>query len=92
MYNVHKLHTSLLYAAMLSPVHESMDRSRFASLPNTTNAVEAYNRISKSCRGPEALQVALLTLYKKLFFGLWQRRDAFQPLMKTRHQLHWLDG
>ena len=50
---------------MLSPVHASMDRSRFASLPSTTNAVEAYNRISKSSRGPEALQVALLTLYKK---------------------------
>ncbi len=50
---------------MLSPVYASMCRYRFAALPSTTNAVEACNRISKSSRGPQALQVALLTLYRK---------------------------
>ena len=50
---------------MLSPLFTSMDRERFALLPDTTNAVEAHNRISKSSHGPESFQVALLTLYKK---------------------------
>lgn len=50
---------------MLSPLFASMDCERFALLPDTTNAVEAHNRISKSSHGPESLQVALLTLYKK---------------------------
>ena len=46
-------------------VFASMHQSMFNVLPDTTNAVEAHNRISKPAKGPEPLQVALLSLYKK---------------------------
>ena len=50
---------------MLSPVFASMAPDRFSFLPDTTNAVEAHNRISKSGKAPEPLAVALMSLYKK---------------------------
>ena len=50
---------------MLSPVYVTMEADRFSFLPDTTNAVEAYNRVSKSGKAPEPLAVALMSLYKK---------------------------
>ena len=50
---------------MLSPVYATMEADRFSFLPDTTNAVEAYNRVSKSGKAPEPLAVALMSLYKK---------------------------
>ena len=41
-----------------------MGSSLFASLPTFTNAVEAYNRISKSST-PEPLNIAMLMTYKE---------------------------
>ncbi len=42
-----------------------MDVSRFDFLPESTNAVEAYNRLSKTGKGPNPLSVAIMSLYKK---------------------------
>ena len=42
-----------------------MAPDRFSFLPDSTNAVEAHNRISKSGKAPEPLAVALMSLYKK---------------------------
>lgn len=40
---------------MLSPVGTTMDTSPFEFLPELTNAVEAYNRLSKTGKGPSPL-------------------------------------
>ena len=50
---------------MLSPVYATMAPDQFSFLPDTTNAVEAHNRVSKSGKAPEPLSVALMSLYKK---------------------------
>ena len=42
-----------------------MEADRFSFLPDTTNAVEAYNRVSKSGKAPEPLAITLMYLYKK---------------------------
>ena len=42
-----------------------MAPDRFSFLPDSTNAVEAHNWISKSGKAPEPLAVALMSLYKK---------------------------
>ena len=49
---------------MLSGMFSKMGSSLFASLPTSTNAVEAYNRISKSST-PEPLNIAMLMTYKE---------------------------
>jgi hypothetical protein len=53
----------LPHAGMLSPHFSDMSEERFRSLPNTTNAVESHNRLSKVDR-PEILRIAMLTTYK----------------------------
>ena len=50
---------------MLSPVYATNESDQFSFLPDTTNAVEAYNRVSKSGKAPEPLAVTLMSLYKK---------------------------
>ena len=50
---------------MLCPVYATMGQDRFAFLPDSTNAVESYNRTTKDGKGPEILQVFLMSLYKK---------------------------
>ena len=50
---------------MLSPVYATMEADRFSFLPDTTNAMEAYNHVSKSSKAPEPLAVAFMSLYKK---------------------------
>lgn len=49
---------------MLSGVFSKMESSLFASLPTSTNAVKAHNRISKSST-PEPLNIAMLMTYKE---------------------------
>ena len=49
---------------MLSGVFSKMESSLFASLPTSTNAVKAHNRISKSST-PEPLYIAMLMTYKE---------------------------
>ena len=49
---------------MLLGMFSKMGSSLFASLPTSTNAVEAYNRISKSST-PEPLNIAMLMTYKE---------------------------
>ena len=48
---------------MLSAAFSEMDSSVFHQLPNSTNAVESYNRL---CKGPtpDVLSVAMMTTYK----------------------------
>ena len=53
------------YTAMLSPLYATMEEDRFEFLPDSTNAVEAYNRLSKTGKVPRPLSVALMALYKK---------------------------
>ena len=50
-------------AAMLSPCFADMDKETFKKLPNSTNAVESYNRCSKQPK-PDILKVAMLYTYK----------------------------
>lgn len=50
---------------MLCPVYATMGQDRFTFLPDSTNAVESYNRTTKDRKGPEILQVFLMSLYKK---------------------------
>ena len=49
---------------MLSGVFSKMGEELFATLPTSTNAVEAHNRISKAST-LEPLSVAMLTTYKE---------------------------
>ena len=49
---------------MLSGAFSQMGGTLFATLPASTNAVEAYNRISKSST-PGPLNVAMLMTYKE---------------------------
>ena len=49
---------------MLSGMFSKMGSSLFASLPTSTNAVEAHNIISKSST-PEPLNIAMLMTYKE---------------------------
>ncbi len=51
------------FAEMLCSCCASMSSEVFDKLPNSTNAVEAHNRLSKGS-SPEVLQVALLSTYK----------------------------
>ncbi len=48
---------------MLTACHAVMERELFNSLPNSTNAVESHNRLSKN-RDPDILKVALIATYK----------------------------
>ena len=48
---------------MLSCHFSAMTKEQFTALPNTTNAVESHNRLSKTTH-PEILKVAMLTTYK----------------------------
>ena len=48
---------------MLSHHFSVMSEQQFQSLPNTTNAVESHNRLSKADQ-PEMLKIAMLTTYK----------------------------
>ena len=48
---------------MLSPHFAAMTDERFQNIPNSTNAVESHNRLSKLSK-PEVLCAALLTTYK----------------------------
>ena len=48
---------------MLSPHFSAMTDERFQNIPNSTNAVESHNRLSKLSK-PEVLCAALLTTYK----------------------------
>ena len=48
---------------MLSHHFSVMSEQQFQSLPNTTNAVESHNRLSKADQ-PEILKIAMLTTYK----------------------------
>ena len=54
----------IFHTAMLSPVYATMDKDRFESLPESTNAVEAYNRLSKTGKVPLPLSIVLISLYK----------------------------
>lgn len=38
----------MLHTAMLCPLYATMDKDRFETLPESTNVVEAYNRLSKT--------------------------------------------
>ncbi len=49
---------------MLSACYCSMDPDTFKSLPSSTNAVESYNRFSKT-KQPQILKVAMLTTYRE---------------------------
>lgn len=53
---------------MLSGVFSKMGSSLFASLPTSTNAVEAHDRISKSST-LEPLDIAMLMTYKEDMFA-----------------------
>ena len=57
---------------MLSPVYPTMDKDRFEFLPESTNAVEAYNRLSKTGKVPRPLSVVLISLYKKDMVAILQ--------------------
>lgn len=48
---------------MLSPHFSTMTDEQFTNLPNSTNAVESHNRLSKISK-PEILHAAMLTTYK----------------------------
>lgn len=48
---------------MLSPHFSAMTDEQFQNIPNSTNAVESHNRLSKLSK-PEILCAALLTTYK----------------------------
>ena len=48
---------------MLSPHFSAMTDEKFQNIPNSTNAVESHNRLSKLSK-PEVLCAALLTTYK----------------------------
>ena len=48
---------------MLSGVYSKMGTDTFSKMPTSTNAVEAYNRVSKS-GSTEPLNVAMLGTYK----------------------------
>ena len=48
---------------MLSPCFADMSKETFKKLPNSTNAVESYNRCSKTPK-PDILKVAMLYTYK----------------------------
>ena len=49
---------------MLNPCFATMEVATFNELPSTTNPVEVYNRLSKRAT-PDALPVALMTIYKQ---------------------------
>lgn len=51
------------FVAMLSPCFADMSEETFKKLPNSTNAVESYNRCSKHNK-PDILKVAMLHTYK----------------------------
>lgn len=54
----------ILAAGMLSPCYNEMDPKLFKELPSSTNAVESYNRFSKSMyRQP--LKQAMMATYKE---------------------------
>ena len=48
---------------MLSSHFSTMTNEQFKTLPNSTNAVESHNRLSKTPK-PEILSAAMLTTYK----------------------------
>ena len=48
---------------MLSSAFSKMKSSTFLKLPNSTNAVESYNRLSKRAL-PDTLGVAMMTTYQ----------------------------
>ncbi len=49
---------------MLSACYSTMDPERFQALPNSTNAVESYNRFPKAVH-PEILKVTLMSAYRE---------------------------
>ena len=57
---------------MLSPVYATMDKDRFEFLPESTNAVEAYNQLSKTGKVPRPLSVVLISLYKEDMVAILQ--------------------
>ena len=68
---------------MLSPVYATMDKDRFESLPESTNAVEAYNRLSKTGKVPRPLSVVLISLYKKDMVAVLQHLAESQGMATT---------
>ena len=60
------------HTAMLSPVYATMDKDCFESLPESTNAVEAYNRLSKTGKFPRPLSIVLISLCKKDMVAILQ--------------------
>ena len=49
---------------MLSPVYCSMDPEQFKGLPNSTNAVESYNRFGRAAHR-QPLKVAMMATYRE---------------------------
>ena len=54
----------VLITGMLSPCYNTMDPKQFEEFPNSTNAVESYNRFSKSSHR-EALKQAMMATCKE---------------------------
>ena len=48
---------------MLSATYADMSETTFQQIPNSTNAVESYNRLCKG-NSPDPLEVAMMTTYK----------------------------
>ena len=70
------------YTSMLSPLYATME-DRFEFLPDSTNAVEAYNRLSKTGKVPYPLSVALMSLYKKDMVAVLQYLAVREGMLTT---------
>ena len=60
-----------------------MDEDRFEFLPDSTNAVEAYNRLSKTGKVPRPLSIALMSLYKKDMVAVLQHLAEREGMATT---------
>lgn len=66
---------------MLSGAFSKMGETLFATLPTSTNAVEAHNRISKAST-LESLSVAMLTTYKEDMLAALEHLAASEGFLR----------
>ena len=64
-------------------MHATMDKDCFESLPESTNAVEAYNRLLKTGKVPRPLSVVLISQYKKNVVAILQYLAESQGMATT---------
>lgn len=72
-------------AEMLSATFSEMSTTTFQKLPNTTNAVESYNRLCKGSSS-DSLGIAMMTTYKLDMAAALQYLAALQGMAVTYEQ------